>query len=90
MILAEIEQDGLVGFLEFFPGQDGAMFGYDSYNVHIWTEQALYNSRELWAGPERKYPRYPLIVKSFGNAKMAEDLLLEKMAYSSFLLLSMT
>jgi hypothetical protein len=87
-----LEQDGLIGFVEYKRAQ-GGNFDYDSYNVHIWTLQAWKNSRippdVLWR-MDKIPPRWPLLFKSFGNQKMAEDYLLDKMAYSSFLLLSMS
>lgn len=87
-----LEQDGLIGFVEYKRAQGGS-FDYDSYNVRIWTKQAWKNSKLPWGvllDMDKIPPRYPLLVKSFGNQKMAEDFLLDKMAYSSFLLLSMS
>lgn len=93
MILYNIrlDQDGLVGFLHFHPKLQRVRDSYDSYNVHIWTETAWENSRSIWTwGEALKYPRYPLLVKSFGNLKMAEDYLLEQIGNAIFLLLSMS
>lgn len=86
-----LEQDGLIGFVDYYMAQ--GIFNYDSYNVHIWTKQAWKNSRLPWGvllDMDKIPPRWPLLVKSFGNQKMAEDYLLEQMGNSLFLLLSMS
>jgi hypothetical protein len=84
-----LEQDGLIGFVEYHRAQ--GIFNYDSYNVHIWTKQSWKNSKKPWdMWGSLEFPRYPLLFKSFGNQKMAEDYLLEQMGNTLFLLLSMS